>query len=490
MHNVLNPTNAMRTHLVIDTVGTAGFWERVHGRAPQLHVAFVPGAEVRLRYESENAPQVMSPWEVDDLWSGWVEDARAAGRDPALLAAMDEAFQRLWRNWRAIWACAGARPDGWLEYAAIRDQFAELGRSFSGRVELPNTVDLGFMLQNTLAPAMIGQEVVAAIAAHRPAQMAAASASAPALDAGPTRVGAPPRVAAATTASQPGRVRIVRPLIIVAAPRSGSSLLFETLLQMPSLFTAGGESHGQIESIPALRPGTSTHDSNRLDARNATPVINDAVLASFAAALRDRDGRPPGTAHVRMLEKTPKNALRVPFLREVFPDAQFVYLFRTAEQSISSLMEGWQSGRFVTYPDLPGWRGLPWSYVLVPGWRDLAGAPLAAIAAAQWERTNTQLLDDLDALPRERVHALDYASFVADPERHIAEISAFAGIARDRPLPSALPLSDHTVSTPHPDKWRRNEAAMAPYRDALARVTERATQFIAERRAMSPHVRR
>jgi hypothetical protein len=210
------------------------------------------------------------------------------------------------------------------------------------------------------------------------------------------------------------------------------------------------------------------------------------LRARFGAALQDRDGRAvPAGAQVRLLEKTPKNALRVPFLTTAFPDAQFVYLFREPEDNVSSLIEGWESGRFVTYPELPGWRGRPWSFLLVPEWRDLIGATVPAIAAAQWQRTHTALLDDLERLPRARVHALTYRQFLATPEDCIRDICQFAGLEWDRPLPAQLPLSRHTVSEPHPDKWRQREALIAPYRPALHAVAERARAFVAQAQAAS-----
>ncbi len=99
---------------------------------------------------------------------------------------------------------------------------------------------------------------------------------------------------------------------------------------------------------------------------------------SFFAALRDRaERRPDAGARVRMLEKTPKNALRVPFLARVFPEARFIYLHRDPRPVLASMMEAWGSGRFRTYPNLPGWTGLPWSLLLVPGWRDLRRPPVA-----------------------------------------------------------------------------------------------------------------
>jgi hypothetical protein len=280
--------------------------------------------------------------------------------------------------------------------------------------------------------------------------------------------------------------RLARPLIVIAAPRSGSTLLFETLAQAPGLFTVGGESHSQFEAIAALRPSLNGPQSNRADATAATPAVVAELHQRFRSALRDRDGLAPGIGAPRLLEKTPKNALRVPFLDAAFPDARYVYLYRDFEENVASIIDGWESGQFVMYPKLPGWKGLPWSFLLVPGWQDLIGADVPMIAATQWLRTQSVLLDDLDKLPRERVHALTYREFVADPTRAVQAICRFASLDWDRPLPATLPLSRHTLTPPDPDKWRRHEAAIAPHRATLARVAERAKAFVARSRVGAP----
>ncbi len=519
LHNVLNRTPKRRIHLVIDTVGSSAFWDCVHGRVPQRHVAFAPAARPELALESDNFPPVMSPWEVQDLWSRWLADAKSGPHDAALVAALDNEFHALWNDWRAAWARFGPRAEGLRDYAALRERFAALGTRYAGRVPLPNGTDLGGMLRQSLVSAMVRADAAAALAAGpgtSPRAQGMTQADIP--DLGQARGIAPPAArpaAAAPSATAPvvapkvqfnmpgithaaappqpaTRVapRIERPLIVVGSPRSGSTLLFETLAQFPGLYSVGGESHRQFESISALQPGPRTHDSNRLEASDATPETTRALLANFLADLHDRDGRPPATERVRLLEKTPKNALRIPFLMQVFPDAQFVYLFRRPEQNVSSMIEGWESGNFVMYRQLPGWTGRPWSFVLVPGWRDLIGRPLPEIASLQWQRTQSQLLDDLATLPAGRVHALDYASFVADPARHVAEIGAFAGLAWDRPPPSSLPLSRYTMSAPDPQKWRRHEAVLAPYRAALDALAARAEAYVAAQRALSPHVKR
>src|SRR5262249_45422192 len=149
-----------------------------------------------------------------------------------------------------------------------------------------------------------------------------------------------------------------RPVFIVSSPRSGSTLLFETLAQAKDLFTVGGEAHALMEGVPVISPAARGWDSNRLTAANADPTTARMLRERFRGELRDRDGRRPVPAErVRMLEKTPKNSLRIPFLAAVFPEARFVYLHRDPRQTLASMMEAWGSGRFATYPNLPGWSG-------------------------------------------------------------------------------------------------------------------------------------
>jgi hypothetical protein len=140
------------------------------------------------------------------------------------------------------------------------------------------------------------------------------------------------------------------------------------------------------------------------------------------------------------------------------------------------MMEAWESGRFRTYPNLPGWTGLPWSLLLVPGWRDLLGQPLHHVVAAQWNATTQILLDDLEKLPAGSWTVADYAALVADPDAEVRRLCAASNLAWDSVLPQTLPLSSYTVSNPDPTKWRRHAAeidAVMPIIDAQARRAER-----------------
>ncbi|HJQ37102.1 MAG TPA: sulfotransferase [Thermoanaerobaculia bacterium] len=270
---------------------------------------------------------------------------------------------------------------------------------------------------------------------------------------------------------------IERPVIILSLPRTGSTMLFDALAQSPTLYTIGGESHVVIEGMEQLRAERRGYESSRLTATDATPEVAATLTARFHAILRDRNNvRAAGT--VRMLEKTPRNALRVPFLDAVFPDALFLYLHRDPRSTISSMLDAWRSPWLATYPTLPGWRGHPWSMLLVPGWRELNGRPLAEIVAAQWATTTRILLDDLASIRSDRICATTYDALVAAPQRELERLCAFAGAAWDRVIPGRLPVSRTALTLPDQSKVARNEADLSIAMPLVEEVAAREQEWL------------
>ena len=229
--------------------------------------------------------------------------------------------------------------------------------------------------------------------------------------------------------------------------------------------------------MPGLSPAERDWNSNRLTADDVTPERAERLARDFYRDLRDRDGR-PAEGSVRMLEKTPKNALRVPFFDAVWPDSLFVYLYRDVRQTLASMLEAWASGAFRTYPQLPGWRDDPWSLLLIPGWQKLIGQPLPLVVAQQWATTTELLLDDLEALPSERVRAIVHSDFLASPQQSVESLAKYLDLAWDRQLGSSLPLSKTTVSRPQPDKWRRIEQLMEAMMPLVEKADQRARAFM------------
>lgn len=292
------------------------------------------------------------------------------------------------------------------------------------------------------------------------------------------------RINGRASAADPGKLTATgaplfeRPVFVMAPPRSGTTVLFDLLAQAPGLWSIGGESHGIIEGITRLQPRQRGWESSRLMAEDADPVTVRRLHTEFLAALRDRDGnRPAERAGLRLLEKTPRNCLRVPFLDAAFPDGRFIYLYREPRETVSSMLDAWRSGEFLSFPELPGWPGPPWSLLLVPGWRELAGRELVEVVAQQWAAATTCLLDDLEALPPERRCVVRYDRLIAEPQAEMERLCAWIGVEWDRKVAAPLPHTRTVLTAPEPEKWRRNAVELERVMPLIESAAGRSRQF-------------
>jgi hypothetical protein len=288
--------------------------------------------------------------------------------------------------------------------------------------------------------------------------------------------------------------RFERPVFIIAAPRSGSTVLFDSLRGMPGIWSIGRESHRIFDIVLQHHFGNPRFDSIRATGRDAAPEKSATLTRLFSRYLieagsgrRYRD-QPPGLrpGSIRLLDKLPKNAFRVAFLAASFPDARFIFLSREPRGNISSLIDAWRhgraTGRFVTYRRLPDTAVENWCFVLPPGWRRYVDRPLAEIAAFQWMTANETALDDLLALPRDRWCAVSYEALVSQPAAQLRRLSAFIGVkAEDRDLgigDGGLPVSRTALTPPDPEKWRANAAEMMQVLPQVEGVAERIDRML------------
>lgn len=458
LHRVENKTDHERIHLVADTSGSAAFWNLAAAQQtqPPRFWPYRPETRVTLALERVNSFRVMPPAEVDQLLSDLAEDLMPNPAAQGTLADVLQ-FQSLLRSfradWRQLWLLHGDGNEGLGQFRHLARALREVIQPWGDKL----------CMRSNRIPAMrvLGSRVIAYLVNEELSGLAPSLPERLAVPDVPPAAPAAPRVATASAR------KLVQPVFIMAAPRSGSTLLFETLACTPQLWTVGGEAHWLVEGFDHLSPGAPGIDDNRVDASHATPEIGAEIRSRLLERLQGPQKQPlPANAEaVRLLEKTPKNALRIPFFAKLFPDARFVFLWRDPRENLSSIIEAWKSGGWVTYSTMPDWDG-PWSLVLPPGWRRLRGKSLGEIAAFQWEAANRIALDDLEALPGEQWMSLDYASFVGDPALSVQRICDFAGIQFDAALRSRvgapLPPSRYTQTPPKPDKWRKNAAMIEP----------------------------
>lgn len=488
-HNVINPVTSPRIHLVADTVGSTDFWDLVaHANEEQRLVPFVPSAAPAIEFEQINFPVVMNPFEQQALAARMLEDLP----NPERAAGLSRVLLRLHQQWHNLWTAHGDTESGWEAYRTTMEAFDRALPGIADHLVLKNGVPMVEALRQSIVRPALNPEVLAkagagaapaaSISSVQPAQRATQPFTPP--------VPAPAVAIEASKSMEPETHVLSSPLIapvfIVSAPRAGSTMLFELLARSPEVWTVGGESHAIIESLPKLQPSAREYDSNRLTAEDADADTVQELQNAFYYNLRDRSGRPatsvPGA--VRMVEKTPKNALRIPFLAKAFPGAKFIYLYREPRGNISSILDAWRSQRFVTYPELPHWpRAEKWSLLLPEGWREFAEEPLASIAAHQWSEANRQILDDLRELPDADWCAISYEEVCADPQKAAERLCEFADLKWEQKLDGPLPHSRHTLTPPSPEKWRANESEISPFVVGAAALVERAAAVL---KAMPP----
>jgi len=468
-HSVVDGSAITRVHLVADTTGSAAFWEGVlasqhadfdHPMPVASPLPYRPKHSARLLFERHNSATVLPPAEIESLIADLAADLETP---PGPVGAQAVAVFRtlmagFCREWRLGWSLHADEAQGWPKYAALRDYLTEATAPYTALRCASNGMSAVEVLQARVLVYALNPKRTASVEDR---DRTLGNSAAPAVMA---------------RAAKPV---IERPVFIVAAPRSGSTLLFETLAEAQGFVTVGGEAHWLTELLPQLRPGAPGVDSNRLDSRQVDAAVTAHVDDTLRRSLRDRDGQPPraDAAALRVLEKTPKNALRIPFFNALYPDARFIFLWRDPRENLSSIIEAWRSGKWVTYAELPG-RRAPWSLLVPPGWQRFAiDAPLEDIAAFQWADTNRIVLDDLATLPRERWTHLSYADFLADPVAQTQRLCEFAGIEFDDRLTARtrgqLPLSVHTHTPPARDKWRQNEALITRVLPSLESVLAR-----------------
>ncbi len=139
------------------------------------------------------------------------------------------------------------------------------------------------------------------------------------------------------------------------------------------------------------------------------------------------------------------------------------------------MAHAWRSGSYVTFPDLPDWDGDPWSLLLIPDWRRLAGKTLEEVVVEQWATTTQILLDDLEALPSERWSVVDFRALELRPQAELERLSRFLDIEPPRAPP--LPTPHGSVEAPPTSAFAGDPLATASP-EVLA-VAERAHGLIA-----------
>ncbi len=277
---------------------------------------------------------------------------------------------------------------------------------------------------------------------------------------------------------------ITQPLVLVGAPRSGTTMLFQALSAHPDLWSLYRESqpildaHFPVEMTAgrsAFVPGDSVDDTtaaaveraffervgNLEGAQGTLARFLPLILRTRLSDTLRRAGRQRKRPPIRIVEKTPDNCFRIQMLLRVFPDARFVFVVRDPRGSIASVLHGWRDeSRFRRYAMPEGYRlddysGDQWCFGLIPGWEELDGARVVEVCARQWVSYNEHCLRDLPVDDPSRVLQVRYEELSARPGPVLEQLARWAQLdpAPLRRFDEKLPVVN-TWSRPSEDKWR------------------------------------
>ncbi|PQJ28052.1 sulfotransferase family protein [Rubritalea profundi] len=117
------------------------------------------------------------------------------------------------------------------------------------------------------------------------------------------------------------------PIVILGAPRSGTTILGDLLSSHPDV-------HYMVEPTPLWRRFAKFY-GDFVDCNYSKKDVSD-TRQGFDAALKK-------SCKKYILEKTPQNCLRVPFVYDVFPDGKYIHIVRDGYESSLSIMRHWET---------------------------------------------------------------------------------------------------------------------------------------------------
>ena len=277
------------------------------------------------------------------------------------------------------------------------------------------------------------------------------------------------------------------PVCIIGAGRSGTNLLGLT-------FDAEGPRWRNLfENRYIWTYGQRNLSCDRREASEATDEVKAYIRRHFADVRRGNE---------LLIDKTPSNAFRIPFVAEIFPDTKFIHIIRDGRDNILSRQKQWEGVKRQANSSQPtrGWkhnlavakdrvrhfrtlRGRgnlpldripvmlsdsikPMVYQFATGkplrWAErVSGLPevlrahgVDVAAAVQWRETVMAALVDGRKLGSDRYHEIRYENFLKHPIESWRDILEFLG---EEGTGGGERFLRESIVPKNTNKWRHGE---------------------------------
>jgi len=264
------------------------------------------------------------------------------------------------------------------------------------------------------------------------------------------------------------------PIILFGNFRSGTTMLQKVISTHPDVVPL----YEPVGLWLYADPGRS-HDE--FDEKDATSRVKSYIRTQFLKYQQQNGNRV-------IIEKTPHNILRIPYVRAIFPEAHFLYIVRNPLSFVSSVELKWQRPaghkrivrRVKSTPVtqlhhyLKRFLNQQWNnrilrrkYLSIWGPRykgiqeDVKTQDLMTVIARQWSRASSKAERDLARFENGQVLRLRYEDFVQNPIADVERICAHCGLQMTDDMANTV---KEMVKSDRNLKWQRFDS------NVLARI--------------------